>query len=516
MIGQDTRSLDESRGPFVRVAERFSLVREHDLTLGTFLERVAAVHGAGRRLVEEHGTGLSLTFGEAVERQNEWAAGVAAQIEPGDRVVVNAPNGFEFFLLCLAVARAGGIPVPVNPQMTASEIDYVTENSGATLAVSSGSDLVGKGTIDTAVDASPDDVAAVFYTSGTTGKPKGAELSHRALVGGIGPNTLFPAELRSHRDEAVSGMPIAHIAGFAMLLQMAAVGVPLYLLPRFRPNEALDALEQRRATAFMGVPAMYRMMVEAGAEQRDLKSVRLWASGADAMPDDLRNLFRELGAAWTLPFVNKTIGKATFLDGYGMVELAGGVAVRAALPFAELPLMPMPGYKLKAVDEQGNEVGMGQVGELVVKGRGVLKGYHGNEEATREIFTEDGFMRTGDLAKRGPLGTISLAGRIKHVIKHGGYSVFAVEVEHTLEEHPAIAEAAVIGLPDERKGEIPAAVVRVNDGQSITEGELIDWAKAHMAEYKVPRRVRVVDELPRTGTQKVQKNDLKKLFEEQS
>ena len=198
-----------------------------------------------------------------------------------------------------------------------------------------------------------------------------------------------------------------------------------------------------------------------------------------------------------------------------MVELAGGVAVRAALPFAELPLMPMPGYKLKAVDEEGNEVGTGQVGELVVKGRGVLKGYHGNEEATREIFTADGFMRTGDLAKRGPFGSVSLAGRIKHVIKHGGYSVFAVEVEHTLEEHSAIAEAVVIGLPDERKGEIPVAVVRVNEGASVSEGELIDWAKEHMSDYKVPRKVKVVDELPRTGTQKVQKNDLKKLFEEE-
>jgi long-chain acyl-CoA synthetase len=497
----------------VRLAERFSLVREHDLTLGSFLERVSAVHGADRRLVEEHGTGLKLTFGEALERQNEWAAGVAAHVEPGDRVVVNAPNGFEFFLLCLAVARAGGVPVPVNPQMTQPEIAYVTENSGATFSVSAGADLVGKGSIDTAPDVDPDDVAAVFYTSGTTGKPKGAELTHRALVGGVGPNTLFPAELRGHRDEAVSGMPVAHIAGFAMLVQLAAVGLPIYLLPRFRPNEALDALEERKATAFMGVPAMYRMMVEAGAEQRNLKSVRLWASGADAMPDDLRDLFRNMGAAYTLPVVQRTIGKATFLDGYGMVELAGGVAVRAALPFAELPLFPMPGYKLKVVDQEGNEVGNGQVGELVVKGRGVLKGYHGNEEATREVFTADGFMRTGDLAKRGPFGTVSLAGRIKHVIKHGGYSVFAVEVEHTLEEHPAVAEAAVIGLADERKGEIPAAVVRVKDGASLTEPELIDWSKEHMADYKVPRRVKVVDELPRTGTQKVQKNELKKLFD---
>jgi long-chain acyl-CoA synthetase len=498
----------------LRLIDRFSLVRAHDLTLGSFLERTTIAHGPDRRLVEEHGTGLSLTYAEALERQNEWAAGIASQIEPGSRVVVNAPNGYEFFLLCLAVARAGGVPVPVNPQMTEREIAYVTENSGATLAVSSGTDLLGKGAIDAAPELDPDAVAAVFYTSGTTGKPKGAQLTHRSLVGGIGAQSLFPAELRGHRDEVVCGMPVAHIAGFAVLVQMAALGVPLYLLPRFRPNEALDALESRKATAFMGVPAMYRMMVEAGAEQRDLKSVRLWGSGADAMPVDLRKEFQEFGGGITLPIVNKTVGKATFIDGYGMVELSGGVAVRVALPFAELPLFAMPGFKLKAVDEAGNEVGVGQVGELVVRGRGVLKGYHGNDEATREVLTEDGWLRTGDLARRGPFGTVTLAGRIKHVIKHGGYSVFAVEVEHTLEEHPAIAEAAVIGLPDERKGEIPAAVVRLNEGETVSETALIDWAKEHMAEYKVPRRVKVVDELPRTGTQKVQKNELKQLFDE--
>ena len=470
-------------------------------------------HGSDHRLVSEHGTGLTLTYGEALALQNEWAAGVASQIEPGDRVVVNAPNGYEFFLLCLAVARAGGVPVPVNPQMTEHEIADVTENSGASLAVSAGTDLVGKGSIDSAPQIDPDGVAAVFYTSGTTGKPKGAQLTHRSLVGGVGPQSLFPAELRRHRDEVVCGLPVAHIAGFAGLVQFAAVGIPLYLLPRFRPNEALDALESRKATAFMGVPAMYRMMIEAGAAERDLKSVRLWGSGADAMPVELREQFQEFGGGVTLPLLNKTIGKATFIDGYGMVELSGGVAVRVALPFAELPLFAMPGFKLKAIDESGKEVPVGQVGELVVKGRGVLKGYQGNDEATREVLTDDGWLRTGDLARRGPFGTVTLAGRIKHVIKHGGYSVFAVEVEHTLEEHPAIAEAAVIGLPDERKGEIPAAVIRVNEGASLTEGELIEWAKEHMSDYKVPRRVKVVDELPRTGTEKVQKNDLKQLFE---
>jgi acyl-CoA synthetase (AMP-forming)/AMP-acid ligase II len=270
---------------------------------------------------------------------------------------------------------------------------------------------------------------------------------------------------------------------------------------------------------FIGVPAMYRMMVEAGAEERDLRSVRLWASGADVMPEELIRKFKKMGAIATLPIVGASVGEAAFVDGYGMVELGGGVAVRFSLPMMNLPIAsnvvsPLPGYKLRVIDEDtGDDVRMGQVGELVVKGPGVMKGYHGKDDATKETITEDGWLRTGDLARKGPLGLVEFAGRKKHVIKHGGYSVFAVEVERTLEEHPAVVEAAVIGLPDERKGEIPVAVVRLSDGD-VKEKELVDWAREHMADYKAPRQVKVVDEMPRTGTEKVQKDELLKLFED--
>ena len=196
-----------------------------------------------------------------------------------------------------------------------------------------------------------------------------------------------------------------------------------------------------------------------------------------------------------------------------MVELAGGVAVKVSPPGFDLPLVPLPRYSLKAVDDEGAEVARGEVGELVVKGPGVLKGYHGSEEATRRVLTPDGWLRTGDLARRGPFGLVTLAGRKKHVIKHGGYSVFAVEVETSLEEHPDVAEAAVVGLPDDRKGEVPVAVVRCAPGSSLTEDALLAWCRENLAEYKAPVRVRLVDELPRTGTDKVAKDELLALFE---
>jgi acyl-CoA synthetase (AMP-forming)/AMP-acid ligase II len=165
------------------------------------------------------------------------------------------------------------------------------------------------------------------------------------------------------------------------------------------------------------------------------------------------------------------------------------------------------------VDEEGKEVAPGATGELLVKGPGVLDGYHGNPEATKETITEDGWLRTGDLARRGPLGTVFFAGRSKDVIKHGGYSVFAVEVEASLREHPAIADAAVLGVEDPRKGgEVPVAAVKLAPGAQATEQELVAWARERMSDYKAPRQVKIVDDLPRTGTDKVQKAELKELF----
>jgi long-chain acyl-CoA synthetase len=264
------------------------------------------------------------------------------------------------------------------------------------------------------------------------------------------------------------------------------------------------------------VPAMYRMMLEAGAEERDLTSVRMWSSGADVMPVEIARKFQKMGATLTLPFVGKPVGLAAFIDGYGMVELGGGVAVRVFPPGVKLPgdgvVRPIRGHDLKVVDEKGVELPKGEVGELVVQGPGVMRGYHGKDDATSEALTPDGWLRTGDLARSRRFGFIEFAGRKKDVIKHGGYSVFAVEVETVLNEHPAVAESAVIGLQDERKGEIPAAVVRLDEGATLDPEELMAWAKERLSSYKVPQQVHVVDELPRTGTDKVKKTELHQLF----
>ena len=199
-------------------------------------------------------------------------------------------------------------------------------------------------------------MAALFYTSGTTGKPKGAALTHRALVGQVASAVLWPTRL--HRDEAVIALPVAHIMGFAALIGLAVAGIPCYLLPKFNPVKVLDAIEARRATMFIGVPAMYRMLDEAHAAERDLTSVRVWASGADAMPPELAERFKKMGATITVPLLG-AMGEAMFAEGYGMVEVGGGVAAKVSPPFLGAGSGPLgealgfalPGYEMRVVDD---------------------------------------------------------------------------------------------------------------------------------------------------------------------
>ncbi|MCB1039587.1 MAG: AMP-binding protein, partial [Acidimicrobiales bacterium] len=294
---------------------------------------------------------------------------------------------------------------------------------------------------------------------------------------------------------------------FAMAIGAACAGVRVCFLDRFHPIAVLDAIESRRSSLFAGVPAMYRMLEEAGADDRDLTCVRCWISGADAMPAELAHRFKRRGASVTLPIVGP-VGEAAFAEGYGMVETAGGVAVRVSPPLVPAALggsigMPLPGVRFRVVDEDGHEVSLGGVGELLLQGPGVLAGYHGAPEITASALTADGWLRTGDLARRGPLGMVNFEGRMKDVIKRGGYSVYAVEVEHDLEEHPAVVEAAVVGVPDERDGEVPVAAVRLVAGATVAAVDLDGWAAKRMAAYKVPVRFVAFDDLPRTGTDKV-------------
>jgi acyl-CoA synthetase (AMP-forming)/AMP-acid ligase II len=494
---------------------RAELLVRRDATLGTIMHTLAGIHGDRRLVVEPDG--LELTYDDAAGLVARWAGAIRHRIDVGDRVVVATPNGYEQLLLSLAVSRAGGVAVPINDQMSPDEIDHACRDCGSRLTVADAAELDADGAepLRRSVDSGSGDVAALFYTSGTTGRPKGAELTHRALVGQVLGGVVWPSGLR--RDECVLSLPVAHIMGFSALLGLACAGIPAYFMAHFDAVEVLDALESRRSSSFIGVPAMYRMMVEAGAEERDLHGVRIWGSGADAMPADLALQFKSFGSMGHLPGIGP-VGEAAFVEGYGMVELGGAAVAKVSPPLLDLGLgesfgVSLPGYELKVVEgDDGVEVGVGDVGELWIRGPGVLKGYWNAPEATRAAVSEDGWLRTGDLARRGRFGTVRFVGRTKDVIKCGGYSVYALEVQMVLEQHPEVREAVVVGLPDERLGQVPAAVLRLADGADLDALDLPAWCMGHLARYKVPRRFVAVDDLPRTGTRKVQRSQLVRFF----
>lgn len=493
---------------------RASLSRDRSIALGTMLDRLQEVR-RDSVLVEEAG-GLRLTVSEAAERVARMSGVIAQKVRRGDRVVIATQNGYDQLLLSLAASRAGALAVPVNPHMTASEVDHVISDSGAALVVRNADEVLEPGVrLEKAVQVDPAAVAAIFYTSGTTGKPKGVRLTHRSILSQFALGALLPSGLR--RDEVVVGLPVAHIMGFVVLLGLAFAGLPVYFLPKFRPDEALDAIESRRATMFVGVPAMYRMMLEAGAEERDLRSVRVWGSGADVMPEELAQRFKKMGASVTLPFVNTSLGEALFAEGYGMVETGGGVAYRVSPPNVKMPfgsfLFPIPPYRFRVVDDENNDVSIGQTGELWVHGPGSLESYHGDSDATHNVLTEEGWVRTGDLVRKGPVGLVAFEGRAKDVIKSGGYSIYANEVQKAIEEHPAVLEAAVVGIDSERDGEIAVAAVRLREGGHIEEDELRQFLTRRLSKYKVPRQFAFVDELPRTGTSKVKREAVRELFQ---
>ena len=465
----------------MNVLRRLDMALRRHETLGSLMEHLASIHGESI-LVTEHRAGRSLTYRAAAELVARWSDAIAAMAPPGAPVVLATPNGYDQLLLCLAVSRAGCIAAPVNDQMRPAEIDHVIHDSGAELVIRGIDDLAGSHPRIEPTEPDPSDVASMIRD-----------------------------------DEVVAALPVAHIMGFAAYLGLATCGIRTYVLERFRPIEVLEAIEARHPSGFIGVPAMYRMLEEAGAADRDLSSIRVWMSGADVMPQDLIRKFKAMGASATLPLIGP-VGEAAFVEGYGMVEVGGGVAAKVSPPLVPLGIgdglgLRLPGNRFRVVNGSGRTVPPGAVGELWIKGPGVLREYWHAPEATTDKITEDGWLRTGDLVRRGPFGSIMFQGRSKHVIKSGGYSVYPAEVEAVLEEHPDIAEASVIGMDDHALGEVPVAAVRLRSGAKATPDRLVAWAATRLSHYKAPRRVVVVKQFPRTGTDKIQKEHLRELFD---
>ncbi len=466
---------------------------------------------------------IELSYG-ALDGASAHIAGLLAEhgFERGDRVGIMLPNVPYFPVVYYGVLRAGGIVVPMNVLLRKREVAYYLSDSGAKLlfawhgfaedaqagAEQEGTECllvtpgefeqqVGAATPDTAVaDTADDDTAVLLYTSGTTGQPKGAELTHANLT----LNARGSAALFDLGSEGIllGALPLFH--SFGQTCGMNATisdGGTLTLLPRFEPAKALEIIQRDQVNAFQGVPTMYGAMLHhPERESYDVSSVQLCSSGGSAMPVELLRAFEEAFGC-------------KILEGYGLSE-SSPVASFNHRDRERKPGSigtPIRNVEMRVVDDEGDEVAQGEVGEIVIRGYNVMKGYWQRPEATAETIV-DGWLHTGDMGRIDEDGYFYVVDRKKELIIRGGYNVYPREIEEVLYEHPAVREAAVVGVPHDEYGEEVGAAVALKDGAEATPDELRDFVKGQVAAYKYPRVVWLVDDLPKGPTGKILKREI--------
>jgi long-chain acyl-CoA synthetase len=341
-----------------------------------------------------------------------------------------------------------------------------------------------------------DDTAVILYTSGTTGTPKGAELSHANLLGNCETaRSLF--DLESERV-TLGALPLFHSFGQTCAMNATIKGGgTLTLLPRFEPAKALEIIERDGVNVFEGVPTMYGAILHAPERERfDASSLEVCASGGAAMPVELLRGFEEAFGC-------------KILEGYGLSETSPVASFNH--PDRERKAgsigTPIRGVEMKVVDEDDNELPAGEVGEIVIRGPNVMKGYWNRADATKEVL-RGGWLHTGDMAKVDDDGYFFIVDRKKDMIIRGGYNVYPREIEEVLYEHPAVREAAVVGVPDEELGEEIGAAVALKDGAQASADELREHVRSQVAAYKYPRVVWFVEDLPKGPTGKILKREI--------
>lgn len=342
------------------------------------------------------------------------------------------------------------------------------------------------------------EVSTIAYTSGTTGKPKGAQLTHRAILVNVAMTATM--HRRTSDDTVVSALPLSHVYGNVVMQCAIAYGMTLILHSTFKVDEILSSIERYRATIFEGVPTMYFYILDfPGFGNYDLSSVTRCTVGGQTMP------------IAKMHEVEKRIG-APLLELWGMTELGGLGATHALLGEKRLGSVGVPLPSIQARIVSVNDSGplpAEEVGELVIKGPITMVGYLNRPDATAEVFDRDGFLRTGDLAYMDREGFIFVVDRRKHMLITAGFNVYPAELEAALCEHPAVVMAAVIGVPDPVKGELAKAFVVLGKGCNVSEGELLEHCRTRLAAYKVPRIVAFVDDLPKTASGKILRRALR-------
>lgn len=493
--------------------------------------------------------GAATNYAQLSTRVDGLAAGLRALgVGFGDRVAYLGNNHPSFIESLFATTMLGGIFVPLNTRLSIVELAQLLEHSGSSILISTielepkaaaaGAGLSirrvlvderGSGattsasdrdtdaedyehvatstppTPDLAAEVTLDDRAIIIYTSGTTGRPKGVVLTHGNLTWNA-LDVLADYDVVS-TDRALMISPLFHVASLGMgCLPILMKGATVLLAERFDPAEALASIEQLRATMISGVPTTYQMLMDdPGWATTDLSSMRLLTCGGSAVPDRVREAYESRGLS--------------FSGGYGMTESSPGITMLPSWHSVERSgSAGLPHFftELRIRRADGQLADAGERGEIETAGPNVFREYWQNDAATREAFTEDGWLRTGDIGYLDGDGFLYIADRLKDMIISGGENIYSAEVELAIATIPGVKGVAVIGVPHERWGEVPHAVVTLADGHQLDPEQMVAYLSSRLARYKVPKTLEVVDELPRTASGKVQKQQLRDRYDSQS
>ncbi|MFI9644120.1 long-chain fatty acid--CoA ligase [Micromonospora sp. NPDC051925] len=487
------------------------------------------------RVALVHGDGATMTYGQFADAADRVSAVLRQRgVGKGDAVAYLGENSPEFLQVMFGAAQVGAVFVPVNTRLAAPEIGYVLADCDARVLIhdpefatpvaaalpaarppyvivtaEGTTDLPGLARLARAVDAGstgrtdtgPGDPAAIVYTSGTTGRAKGAVLTHGNLTW-VALNCVVDYDVVS-TDVALMISPLFHVASLGMgALPVILKGATMVLEKGFEPGRALAQIARHGVTMLSGVPTTYQLMADHPAwASTDLSTLAKLTCGGSAVPARILHAYETRGLS--------------FSQGYGMTEASPGVtALPPPMTRAKQGSVGLPHFftDVRITDPTGAVLPAGVVGEIEVAGPNVFPGYHGRPEATAEAFTADGWFRSGDLGHLDADGYLHVTGRLKDMIISGGENIYPAELELLLGEIDGVLSAAVIGVPDERWGEVPWAIVTVREGASVDTDTVRAYLDGRIARYKLPKNVVIVDELPRTASGKVRKADLRARF----
>ncbi|HEY2858132.1 MAG TPA: class I adenylate-forming enzyme family protein [Terracidiphilus sp.] len=528
------------------ILQRYRLARDRSVTVANIVDELVRRRGNCEVAVDENGPFHLADLHAHVCAIDSFLRGSAVALQPGQPVAVYRTNNRQCFHWFLAIIRAGGIAVPLNPQLSLPEVRRILADSGTEILVTDTAifthNIGDQSALNARIWIQADDQAqtldgflrvpasaaspesptaidpaatvAIFHTSGTSGFPKGAALSSNALLGARASTVLSGLFLGS-RDLALIALPWSHIMAVSIALYGLMAGIRGSFLDRFDVDAALDRIERLRITAVVGVPAMFARLVNSHPHPARLASVRVWLSASDYLPTETRLALRPFGALFRLPGGKRI--PPVLLNGYGMVEL-GGLAMMG-IEFSGLRgsgdlCFPVPPFHIRIADEKGKTMPAGATGECQIRRRGLSPHYWKDKAGNQDLVTSDGWLRTGDLATRNRLGMIRLVGRTKDVIKSGGYSVYVRELEDALLAHPGVDRAVAFGQPHNEKGQIPVAAVELHAGSSPSEDDLLDWCRSRLAAYKAPRRIWILEPgaLPQNHNGKFLRRQLQQQF----